>query len=72
MSAVSGPLLQWLEDRLEQNKQSIIELQQEKERLTQELAAMWGGGEEDNTHSTSVNKPSQMIAFDNWNLHVAT
>ncbi|KAG7484715.1 hypothetical protein MATL_G00053220 [Megalops atlanticus] len=42
MSAVSGPLLQWLEDRLEQNKQSISELQQEKERLTQELAAMCG------------------------------
>uniref|UniRef100_A0AAY5KDN2 MPN domain-containing protein n=1 Tax=Esox lucius TaxID=8010 RepID=A0AAY5KDN2_ESOLU len=40
MSAVSGPLLQWLEDRLEQNKQSIIELQLEKERLTQELATM--------------------------------
>ncbi|KAG9351978.1 hypothetical protein JZ751_023229 [Albula glossodonta] len=40
MSAVSGPLLQWLEDRLEQNKQSISELQLEKERLTQELAAM--------------------------------
>ena len=40
MSAVSGPLLQWLEDRLEQNKQNIIELQLEKERLTQELATM--------------------------------
>ncbi|XP_062341774.1 lys-63-specific deubiquitinase isoform X2 [Osmerus eperlanus] len=40
MSAVSGPLLQWLEDRLEQNKQSILELQQEKDRLTHELAAM--------------------------------
>ncbi|MBN3323647.1 BRCC3 deubiquitinase, partial [Atractosteus spatula] len=40
MSAISGPLLQWLEDRLEQNKQSIVELQQEKERLTQELAAL--------------------------------
>uniref|UniRef100_A0A8C9U6J6 BRCA1/BRCA2-containing complex subunit 3 n=1 Tax=Scleropages formosus TaxID=113540 RepID=A0A8C9U6J6_SCLFO len=40
MSAVSGPLLQWLEDRLEQNKQSISELQQEKERLMQELAAL--------------------------------
>ncbi|CAB1353023.1 unnamed protein product, partial [Coregonus sp. 'balchen'] len=38
MSAVSGPLLQWLEDRLEQNRQSVIELQLEKERLTQELA----------------------------------
>ncbi|CAB1332916.1 unnamed protein product [Coregonus sp. 'balchen'] len=40
MSAVSGPLLQWLEDRLEQNRQSVIELQLEKERLTQELATM--------------------------------
>ncbi|KAK2818848.1 hypothetical protein Q5P01_024409 [Channa striata] len=40
MSAVSGPLLQWLEDRLEQNKQSIVELQQEKEKLLQELAAL--------------------------------
>lgn len=40
MSAVSGPLLQWLEDRLEQNKQNIVELQLEKERLTQELATM--------------------------------
>ncbi|KAK5878535.1 hypothetical protein CesoFtcFv8_023934 [Champsocephalus esox] len=39
MSAVSGPLLQWLEDRLEQNKQSIVELQLEKERLLRELAA---------------------------------
>uniref|UniRef100_A0A8C7TQ36 Fun14 domain containing 2 n=1 Tax=Oncorhynchus mykiss TaxID=8022 RepID=A0A8C7TQ36_ONCMY len=40
MSAVSGPLLQWLEDRLEQNRQSVIELQLDKERLTQELATM--------------------------------
>uniref|UniRef100_A0A8B9L5B6 BRCA1/BRCA2-containing complex subunit 3 n=1 Tax=Astyanax mexicanus TaxID=7994 RepID=A0A8B9L5B6_ASTMX len=40
MSAVSGPLLQWLEDRLEQNKQSIVELQKEKERLIQELASL--------------------------------
>ncbi|KAF7697402.1 hypothetical protein HF521_005820 [Silurus meridionalis] len=40
MSAVSGPLLQWLEDRLEQNKKSIMELQKEKERLTQELDSM--------------------------------
>ncbi|KAB5548630.1 hypothetical protein PHYPO_G00057800 [Pangasianodon hypophthalmus] len=40
MSAVSGPLLQWLEDRLEQNKKSIMELQKEKERLTQELASL--------------------------------
>lgn len=40
MSAVSGPLLQWLEDRLEQNKKSITELQKEKESLTQELASL--------------------------------
>ncbi|XP_056146991.1 lys-63-specific deubiquitinase BRCC36 [Lampris incognitus] len=40
MSAISGPLLQWLEDRLEQNKQSIGELQEEKERLLQELATV--------------------------------
>ncbi|KAL7853537.1 hypothetical protein AOLI_G00203810 [Acnodon oligacanthus] len=40
MSAVSGPLLQWLEDRLEQNKQSVVELQKEKERLIQELASL--------------------------------
>ncbi|KAK9955864.1 hypothetical protein ABG768_015711 [Culter alburnus] len=40
MSAISGPLLQWLEDRLEQNKQSIIKLQKEKEQLTQELASL--------------------------------
>ncbi|XP_061733134.1 lys-63-specific deubiquitinase [Nerophis ophidion] len=39
MSAVSGPLLQWLEDRLEHNKRSIAELQREKERLTRELSA---------------------------------
>ncbi|CAN8188420.1 unnamed protein product [Coccothraustes coccothraustes] len=40
MSAISGPLLQWLEDRLEQNKQRMQELQQEKEQLLQELAAL--------------------------------
>ncbi|NXO28830.1 BRCC3 deubiquitinase, partial [Cisticola juncidis] len=40
MSAISGPLLQWLEDRLEQNKQRVQELQQEKEQLLQELAAL--------------------------------
>ncbi|MBN3291033.1 BRCC3 deubiquitinase, partial [Polypterus senegalus] len=40
MSAISGPLLQWLEDRLDQNKQRISELQQEKKRLTQELAEL--------------------------------
>ncbi|NXJ76551.1 BRCC3 deubiquitinase, partial [Trogon melanurus] len=40
MSAISGPLLQWLEDRLEQNKQRVQELQQEKEQLLEELAAL--------------------------------
>ncbi|XP_015107182.1 lys-63-specific deubiquitinase BRCC36 isoform X4 [Prionailurus viverrinus] len=40
MSAVSGPLLQWLEDRLEQNQQHLQELQQEKEELLQELSSL--------------------------------
>ncbi|KAH0630990.1 hypothetical protein JD844_004441 [Phrynosoma platyrhinos] len=40
MSAISGPLLQWLEDRLEQNKQRMLELQQEKEELLKELVAL--------------------------------
>ncbi|KAL7979423.1 hypothetical protein Chor_004581 [Crotalus horridus] len=40
MSAISGPLLQWLEDRLEQNKQRMHELQREKEELLEELAAL--------------------------------
>ncbi|KAM4660465.1 lys-63-specific deubiquitinase BRCC36 [Amazona ochrocephala] len=40
MSAISGPLLQWLEDRLEQNKQRVQDLQQEKEQLLEELAAL--------------------------------
>uniref|UniRef100_H0XY57 Lys-63-specific deubiquitinase n=1 Tax=Otolemur garnettii TaxID=30611 RepID=H0XY57_OTOGA len=40
MSAVSGPLLQWLEDRLEQNQQQLQELQQEKEELIQQLSSL--------------------------------
>ncbi|XP_078520206.1 lys-63-specific deubiquitinase BRCC36 [Lissotriton helveticus] len=40
MSAISGPLLQWLEDRLEQNNLRLQELQREKEQLLQELAAL--------------------------------
>ncbi|PNI17762.1 BRCC3 isoform 7 [Pan troglodytes] len=40
MSAISGPLLQWLEDRLEQNQQHLQELQQEKEELMQELSSL--------------------------------
>uniref|UniRef100_A0A8D0C443 BRCA1/BRCA2-containing complex subunit 3 n=1 Tax=Salvator merianae TaxID=96440 RepID=A0A8D0C443_SALMN len=40
MSAISGPLLQWLEDRLEQNRQRMQELQQEKEELLEELTAL--------------------------------
>ncbi|XP_049980917.1 lys-63-specific deubiquitinase BRCC36 isoform X4 [Alexandromys fortis] len=40
MSAVSGPLLQWLEDRLEQNQQHLQELQQEKEELMEELSSL--------------------------------
>ncbi|XP_043913444.1 lys-63-specific deubiquitinase BRCC36 isoform X3 [Protopterus annectens] len=40
MSAISGPLLQWLEDRLDQNKQRLLELQREKEQLQLELASL--------------------------------
>nr|BAB27894.1 unnamed protein product [Mus musculus] len=40
MSAVSGPLLQWLEDRLEQNQQHLQELQQEREELMEELSSL--------------------------------
>ncbi|XP_029389932.1 lys-63-specific deubiquitinase BRCC36 isoform X1 [Mus pahari] len=40
MSAISGPLLQWLEDRLEQNQQHLQELQQEKEELMEELSSL--------------------------------
>uniref|UniRef100_G1P4Q7 Lys-63-specific deubiquitinase n=1 Tax=Myotis lucifugus TaxID=59463 RepID=G1P4Q7_MYOLU len=40
MSAVSGPLLQWLEDRLEQNQHHLQELEQEKEELMQELSSL--------------------------------
>lgn len=40
MSAVSGPLLQWLEDRLEQNQQHLRELQREKEELMAELRSL--------------------------------
>ncbi|KAB0352966.1 hypothetical protein FD754_017823 [Muntiacus muntjak] len=40
MSAVSVPLLQWLEERLEQNQQHVQELQQEKEELLQELSSL--------------------------------
>ncbi|OBS79293.1 hypothetical protein A6R68_18318 [Neotoma lepida] len=38
LSAVSGPLLQWLENRLEQNQQRLQELEQEKEGLMEELS----------------------------------
>lgn len=40
MSAVSGPLLQWLEDRLEQNQQRLRELQREQEELMAELRSL--------------------------------
>ncbi|XP_040178723.1 lys-63-specific deubiquitinase BRCC36 isoform X2 [Rana temporaria] len=40
MSAISGPLLQWLEDRLQQNHQRALELEQEKEKLMQELESL--------------------------------
>lgn len=45
MSALSGPLLQWLEDRLEQNKEILQELQKEKEELLQELSSLEKGGD---------------------------
>lgn len=40
MSAVCGPLLQWLEDRLQQNQQRLQELKQEKEDLMEELSSL--------------------------------
>ncbi|XP_050995634.1 lys-63-specific deubiquitinase BRCC36-like [Acomys russatus] len=40
LTAVCGPLLQWLEDRLEQNQQHLRELEQEKEGLMQELRSL--------------------------------
>ncbi|XP_036025512.1 lys-63-specific deubiquitinase BRCC36-like [Onychomys torridus] len=40
MSIVSGPLLQWLENRLEQNQQRLQELEQEKEGLMEELSPL--------------------------------
>ncbi|XP_034969198.1 lys-63-specific deubiquitinase BRCC36 [Zootoca vivipara] len=42
MSVISGPLMQWLEDRLKKNKEKVQELQQEKEKLLEELAALEG------------------------------
>ncbi|CAI5793670.1 Lys-63-specific deubiquitinase [Podarcis lilfordi] len=42
MSVISGPLMQWLEDRLKKNKERVQELQQEKEKLLEELAALEG------------------------------
>ncbi|ERE91585.1 lys-63-specific deubiquitinase BRCC36-like protein [Cricetulus griseus] len=40
MSAICGPLLQWLENRLEQNQQHLQELEQEKEGLMEELSSL--------------------------------
>lgn len=57
MSAISGPLLQWLEDRLEQNKQRVQELQQEKEQLLEELAALEWGGNADPSGSDMKKSP---------------
>ncbi|KAM9327138.1 lys-63-specific deubiquitinase BRCC36 [Gastrophryne carolinensis] len=37
MSAISGPLLQWLEDRLQHNRLRALELEEEKEKLMLEL-----------------------------------
>nr|XP_020043696.1 lys-63-specific deubiquitinase BRCC36 [Castor canadensis] len=40
ISVVSGPLLQWLEDRLEQNQQHLQVLQREKEDLMEKLSSL--------------------------------
>ncbi|KAL1774736.1 lys-63-specific deubiquitinase BRCC36 isoform X2 [Sigmodon hispidus] len=40
MSTVCGPLLQWLENRLQQNQQHLQELEQEKEGLMEELSSL--------------------------------
>ncbi|KAM4860250.1 lys-63-specific deubiquitinase BRCC36-like [Thomomys bottae] len=40
VSAVSGPLLQWLESRLEQNRELLRELTQEKKELMEKLASL--------------------------------
>ncbi|XP_012967322.2 lys-63-specific deubiquitinase BRCC36-like [Mesocricetus auratus] len=40
ISTVCGPLLQWLENRLEQNQQHLQELEQEKESLMEELSSL--------------------------------
>lgn len=37
MCSVSGPLLQWLEDRLDHNHNTVLELQRERDRLQLEL-----------------------------------
>lgn len=68
MSAISGPLLQWLEDRLEQNKQRVQELQQEKEQLLEELAALeWRRQHRPFRRQTWKKKPLQdLLLAEGW------
>ncbi|XP_033019193.1 lys-63-specific deubiquitinase BRCC36-like [Lacerta agilis] len=40
MLVIGGPLMQWLEGRLKRNEERLQELQQEKEKLLEELAAL--------------------------------
>ncbi|XP_034983068.2 lys-63-specific deubiquitinase BRCC36-like [Zootoca vivipara] len=40
MLVIGGPLMQWLEGRLKRNQDRLQELQQEKEKLLEELAAL--------------------------------
>ncbi|XP_074064062.1 lys-63-specific deubiquitinase BRCC36 [Macrotis lagotis] len=40
MTAISNPLMQWLEDRQEYNRKLLLELENEKEKLMRELAIL--------------------------------
>ncbi|XP_078004010.1 lys-63-specific deubiquitinase BRCC36 isoform X1 [Phascolarctos cinereus] len=40
MSAISGPLMQWLEDRREHNRKLLVELEQERMALLEELDSL--------------------------------
>lgn len=66
MSAISGPLLQWLEDRLEQNKQRVQELQQEKEQLLEELAALEWGGNADPSGKVTWKSLQKLLQAEGW------
>lgn len=66
MSAISGPLLQWLEDRLEQNKQRVQELQQEKEQLLEELAALEWGGNADPSGTWHERNLQELLQAEGW------